>query len=214
MAAAIPAPAPEQVATGEKISFADFLRRYDGQHAEWLVGEVNVMSNNLTHQDLLLFLVKLLGLYLDFKPVGKLLMAGFSMYIAEDVPARQPDILIVLNEHLAHITETYLDGPADIAVEIVSPESVTRDRGAKFAEYEAAGVGEYWLFDPIRQDAVIYALSASGLYARLPLDAEGRLTSALLPGFALDPALLWAEARPEGLRLLRLASAMAGVPLD
>lgn len=205
---------PETAENQSHITFEEFLKRYDGQHAEWLMGEVIVqVSNNLTHQNLLIFLLNLLSGYLSLKPVGKLLLAGFIMYIAEDVPAREPDLLIVLNENNERIKQTYLDGPADIAVEVVSPESVKRDHGDKFAEYEAAGVKEYWLFDPIRELADIYILNANGVYVRHPLDNDGKLTSTLLPGFALDPAILWSDEFPQGLALLKLVSAMTGVPL-
>ena len=51
---------------------------------------------------------------------------------------------------------TYLDGPADVVVEIISPESRLRDRGEKFAEYEMGGVREYWLIDSERHEADWY----------------------------------------------------------
>jgi Uma2 family endonuclease len=135
------------------------------------------------------------------------------MYIANDVPAREPDLIIVLHEHRSRVLPTALEGPADIAIEIVSPESIERDYGDKFKEYQTAGVQEYWLFDPQRQVADIHMLAASGRYQRLPPDAQGRLWSTLLPDFALDPAVLWREPYPAGLGLLRLVSQMTGVPL-
>ena len=49
-------------------------------------------------------------------------------------------------EHLDRLTDSHLSGPADLAVEIVSPDSLGRDRGDKFAEYGAAGIPEYWRF--------------------------------------------------------------------
>lgn len=54
----------------------------------------------------------------------------------------------VASEHLDRLKETYLDGPADLVVGIVSPDSVGRDRGEKFYEYAQGGVPEYWLIDP------------------------------------------------------------------
>lgn len=36
------------------------------------------------------------------------------------------------------IKKNFPDGAADLAIEIISPESVGRDRGEKFVEYEAA----------------------------------------------------------------------------
>jgi Uma2 family endonuclease len=93
-------------------------------------------------------------------------------------------------------------------VEIVSPESAERDRGDKLTEYEAAGVQEYWLFDPLRQEASIYSLAKDGRYRRLPLDAAGSIVSYLLPGFVLDPALLWREEMPTGPELIELVQGM------
>ena len=47
-------------------------------------------------------------------------------------------------------------------VEIASPESRLRDRGEKFAEYEAGSVREYWLIDRERKEADFYRLGERG----------------------------------------------------
>lgn len=198
----------------DHLSFEDFLKLYDGRHAEWLVGKVLVhMANNDVHQNLFIFLTSLLHLFLGFKPIGRLMVSPFSMYMGETKPAREPDLMIILNEHQDRIKRTFLDGAADIAIEIVSPESTTRDYGEKFAEYEAAGVREYWLIDPERKQADVYVLGENGRFARRALDAEGRLTSTLLPNFALAPEILWREELPKGAELLRLVGQMTGIQL-
>lgn len=61
---------------------------------------------------------------------------------------REPDVQVILDNYPGEFTEIGMIGPADICIEIVSPESVTRDRGEKFSEYEQAGVTEYWIIDP------------------------------------------------------------------
>ena len=67
----------EEVVLAEQISFDDFLQQFGEQHTEWLMGKVIlVVSNNKTHQMLLIFLTKLLGLYLDFKQIGQLFLSG------------------------------------------------------------------------------------------------------------------------------------------
>lgn len=191
------------------ISFEEFLKLYDGQHAEWLNGKVEVVvANNATHNEILMFMVSLLQLFVGFKPVGRFQLAGFTMYVGDKQPAREPDILFVLNEHLDRFTPTYLNGAADMVLEIVSPESVERDYGKKFIEYEKAGVSEYWLFDPIRQIARIYVLGEDKVYHPADSDAEGRLVSTLLPGFRLDPALLWRQQMPQGAELIQLVQDM------
>ena len=56
--------------------------------------------------------------------------------------------------------DTFLDGPADLVIEVISDDSVTRDRVEKFDEYLEAGVREYWVIDPRpgQQRALFYVL--------------------------------------------------------
>lgn len=83
----------------------------------------------------------LLEHFLRFRPVGELLTAAFSTYVGDDQPAREPDLLVVLNENRDRIQQTFLKGSADIAVEIVSPESIARDRVNKFEELRGGWCG-------------------------------------------------------------------------
>ena len=60
---------------------------------------------------------------------------------------------------------------------------------------------EYWLVDPLRGDAAFYALDETGIYRALPL-AGGVFASREIPGFRLDPQLLFGETLPSVLPLL------------
>lgn len=115
---------------------------------------------------------------------------------------REPDLMFVTRERMQLVQPTFLDGPADLVVELVSPESIGRDRGEKFVEYEAAGVREYWLIDPIRQQAEFYLLGADGRYRLGPLD-EGIYRSQVLAGFWLRVAWLWQKPLPPVLSVLK-----------
>jgi len=198
------------------ITFEDFLKQYDGVRAEWIMGKVEIqVTNNTAHQEILGFLYTLFRAFFAIKPIGRVLLAGVVMYLGKDKPAREPDIMIVLNDHIDRIQPTRLNGTADIVVEIVSPESSNRDRGTKFDEYEAAGIPEYWLFDPLRKEAHIYALTeviedgeALNRYRLVDLDADGQLVSTLLVGFALDPAILWLEELPDSVKTLEMVQSM------
>jgi Uma2 family endonuclease len=79
---------------------------------------------------------------------------------------REPDLLFVAQTNLERLKETYLDGPADLVVEIVSPEGVGRDRGVKFYEYAQGGVPEYWLIDPQTEWAEFYRLEEGHYHSR------------------------------------------------
>ncbi len=104
---------------------------------------ISVVTNNTRHNAILGLLHHLFGLYMSFKGLGRVLLAGVPMKIADKKPAREPDLLIVLNENRHRINENYLDGPADAVIEIVSADSPNQDRGEKFVECESAGVPEY-----------------------------------------------------------------------
>lgn len=114
---------------------------------------------------------------------------------------REPDLLFVAREHQERLKDTYLDGPADLVVEIILPESIGRDRGEKFYEYEQAGIPEYWLLDPERRWAEFYQLDA-GRYRLVLGDETGEYHSAVLPGFWLRVDRLWQEPLPTPLRAL------------
>jgi Uma2 family endonuclease len=89
-----------------------------------------------------------------------------------------------------------VDGPADLVIEIMSPEGEERDRATKFVEYEAAGVPEYWLIDLLRHEAYFNVLGEDGRYhLRLPAP-DGTYVSPVLEGFRLRPDWLWREPLP------------------
>ena len=59
------------------------------------------------------------------------------------------------------LKKTFLDGPADVVVEIISAGSIGLDRGDKFVEYERGGVREYWLIDA-RSDELSFQILVRG----------------------------------------------------
>lgn len=203
-------PPEGEIVIAENVTFEEFLKRFAEQHAEWINGAVILQpSKSVQHQQILGFLMTLTSLFLGFRNKGRVLLMGVPMLLSEHIPAREPDLLIVLNDHLDRIKLNYLDGPADIVVEIVSPESTDRDRGRKLREYEMGGVPEYWLIDPLRTESRVYALGDDGRYHPAPLDSEGRLASKVLPGFAVYPSHLWREQPPTGQELIDLAQQLA-----
>jgi Uma2 family endonuclease len=187
------------------VSFDEFLAWCDEDtHAEWVDGEIVMMAPaSIDHQDIKKFLVTIIDLYLQTHSLGKLVDAPFKMLTQVRPSGREPDILFVVTERVGLIKETYLDGPADLVVEIISPESVGRDRGEKFVEYEAAGVHEYWLIDPLREQVEFYVLGENGRYRLGTIDSDGIYHSALLTGFWLRVAWLWQRPLPPVLSVLK-----------
>lgn len=137
----------------------------DETRAEWVNGELILLSPLSDHHaDLVTWISALLRHYVETQGAGWVRCAPFQMNTGPDLPGREPDVLYVAPENLTRVRKTYLDGPADIAVEIVSPESRVRDRGEKVYEYERGGVREYWLIAPQRGQAEFYQQTPGGLH--------------------------------------------------
>lgn len=186
------------------ISYEEFLAWCDEDtRAEWVEGEVIMVSPaSRQHQTLSNWLGAILGIYVREQELGEILTAPFQMKIGPHLSGREPDVLFVARDHLDRLKETFLDGPADLVVEIVSPESRLRDRGEKFAEYEMGGVREYWLLDPEEQRADFYVLGADGRYERRAADAQGVYRSTVVAGFWLKVAWLRQQPLPRVLEVL------------
>ena len=188
-----------------KVSFEEFLASCDEDTwAEWVDGRVSVVSPaSDRHQDLADFLTAILRIYVESRSLGVVRSAPFLMRLLPVPSGREPDLFFVAAPHRDRLKETYMDGPADLVVEIVSPESRLRDRGEKYAEYELGGVREYWIIDPELRRSDFYHLDPRGRYRLVEPDAGGRYASAVIPGLWLQVEWLWQEPLPPVLTVLR-----------
>ena len=184
-----------------RMSYAEFLTQIDEHaHAEWVNGEAIIfMPPTSEHQDIAGFLIALLRAFVRFYRLGIVLPAPFEMKLTPDSHAREPDILFVAQGNRSRITDKKLEGPADLLIEIISPESVTRDRDDKFYEYQAAGVREYWVIDPRsrHQRVDFWVLDAKGHYRPVPLNEDDIYHSTVIPNFWLDVNWLWQTELPD-----------------
>lgn len=179
------------------VTFEEYLAQSsDTRICEWVDGQVITMPGaSFEHQTLDKFLLTIMNLYVESKDLGIVLSSPFTMKLEAQRRGREPDILFVGKQRLHLFKKTYLDGAADLAVEIISPESVGRDRGEKFVEYEAAGIREYWLIDPERRQAEFYRINSEGFY-QLISTPEGVFRSEVLPEFFLRVEWFWRESLP------------------
>ncbi len=198
----------------EETPYARYLRTLpDGLKADLIRGEAVIdMSASVAHELIFGFLYTLLKLYVEERGLGVVLGSRTLMRV-DDENGYEPDLLFVRAERLGIIGDVDVSERVDLAVEIVSRTSGRRDRETKFEGYERLGVPEYWLIDPLRGEATFYALGDDGTYRATPLDA-GVFASRELPGFRLDPQVLFGETLPPVLPLLTalLAEPMPEAP--
>ena len=175
------------------LTFEEFLALPEPERAEWVDGRLVAMPGvTREHADITSFLSWLLKSFMLQHSLGRLYQDPFLMRLGEGQPARAPDLMFIAEGHSGRLRDNYLDGPADIAIEVISPGSRGIDRGDKYAEYEAAGVTEYWLIDPERRVAEFYRLT-DGRYELAPI-VDGIFRSEVLPGFWLRVEWLWERA--------------------
>lgn len=171
-------------------------------HSEWVRGEViDMPPAGEEHTEQTGFLIEALRLFVRTNELGRVLQEPYQMHLANSQSSRSPDAMVVLNEHLDRIGRHRLEGPADLVIEVTSPESRARDRGEKHLEYEQGGVPEYWLIDPARHTAEFYRLNQQGFYELAAPAADGRYESSVVPGLWIQVEWLW--ERPPALEVLR-----------
>jgi Uma2 family endonuclease len=100
-----------------------------------------------------------------------------------------------------------------LVIEIMSPESRDRDRREKYAEYEGAGIPEYWLIDPEARQAHFYRLGPDGRYRAVMVDESGVFRSEVLPNFWLRVEWLWQDPPPQ-LPALQELGLLQGQPVQ
>jgi Uma2 family endonuclease len=180
------------------MTYEEWFRWVDeGRWAEWVNGKVvKLETPNLRHQRVRGWLAAILTFYVEHKRIGTVLFAPFEMKLDVVPSSRMPDIVVLLATSAGRLDDQRLNGAADLAIEILSDESVTRDRRDKFAEYAMAGVSEYWIIDPRlgRYSFQAYQLTDEDYFVEIAPDDNGKLHSSVLPDFIIDPA--WISDKP------------------
>lgn len=131
------------------LSYEDWLRLpEDGGRQEIIDGTLVVTAAPATdHQWVAEELGYRLGRHLRERKLGKLFHAPVGVHLARDRIV-EPDLAVILTEHLDRIGKAAIHGAPDLVVEVLSPATEQRDRGEKREMYADAAVAEYWIVDP------------------------------------------------------------------
>ncbi|MBV9124013.1 MAG: Uma2 family endonuclease [Planctomycetes bacterium] len=164
------------------------------QKADLLNGVIYIASpENMDAGRLFVWLLCVIAGYIEHQKLGEV----FGSRIAFRLGPKQgpePDLAFVKKERLHLVQETYFEGPPDLAIEIVSPESVERDYEKKRLVYQQAGVAEYWIIDEDLKKVTLLRLDRRGKYREIR-PRQGVLASQVITGFWLRPEWLWEATR-------------------
>lgn len=153
------------------------------------------------HDALVRWLGAVLLFYTQEYTLGEVRGEPFEVHLDETL-TRRPDLFFIAAANLHRLRERALEGPPDLAIEIISPGSERTDRGDKFDDYERAGVLEYWILDPHRRRAEFYQLDDEGVFRPFVPNELGIYPSRVLPDFRLNVAWLWQEPLPKVMNIL------------
>jgi Uma2 family endonuclease len=156
----------------------------DGLRRELISGELIVSPAPRTrHQTIVVELVLALGVYARSHS-GTVLTAPLDVVLSnQDVV--EPDVLFIRPEHVDRIEEQFIRGAPDIVVEVSSPSTRHLELVRKRDLYERHGVPEYWHVDLETDCLQVYQLNGEHYGTPQTLKRGDKLTSPLLPGFAV-----------------------------
>ena len=192
------------------MTWEDFLEWSPSEgKSEWVDGKgIAYVSNSAQHVRLVVFLGTLLNVFVRAFDLGEVFLETMLLRVPSRPAGRMPDILVVGRDDLDRVRPRFVDGPALLAVEVVSEESGDRDLVEKREEYARVGVREYVILDarPDHEGVTFLRLDKAGRYQAVEPDDHGRYQSAALPGFWLDPAWFLQEPLPNPTTILRRIS--------
>ena len=161
---------------------------------ELIDGRLVMSPASNVHGDIFRFLMTILSTWLDERGGGVVRGSRYPMRL-DPRWSPEPDILVVLDEHLERLGPQRLEGPADLVVEIASEGDPGFDTREKLPRYREAGIQEIWLIDPMESRMRIETIDDEGRYQSRIL-SSGRLESKVVPGFWIELDWLWQRPLP------------------
>jgi Uma2 family endonuclease len=170
--------------------------------AELIDGVMVVHSPaSMRHDDLAEFLRALARCYAETKKLGRVFGPDSLVHLAT---CRKfgPDYYFLEAKRVPRpLPKKQFEGAPDLVGEVLSPSNRDEDLQDKRPAYQEAGVKEIWLIDPDGQEVIVDRRHGKSYRTRAV--HEGRVESAVLRGFWVEAAWLWADPLPEILACLR-----------
>ena len=143
-------------------------------------------SPGVAHQRIVGRLCTQLLAHIEAHSLGLLIISPIDA-VFDHYTVLQPDILFVSQERISEVVKERIEGAPDLAVEILSPSTVEKDR-RKLAIYSQFGVRECWIVDPEVQTIERYVHEGGELRLTRTFSFSEAVKSPLFPGLSLPVA--------------------------
>ncbi len=163
-------------------TYAQYATLPDDGHRYEIVDGVLYMSPapSSWHQKAVVRFNHYLFVHVTSTGVGEVFISPIDVELAPNNVV-QPDVLVILQEHLDRVKDSRIIGNPDLVVEVASPSTAIFDRREKCDLYARAGVPEYWIADPAARTVEMLVLH-EGIYHSLGyFEGSDTLPSKIVP---------------------------------
>jgi Uma2 family endonuclease len=172
--------------TTEKHRFTqeDYEKLPEGTPYQLIGGEfVMTPSPNAYHQKVSRRIFSELLRFVESGMMGEVFYGPLDVYFAHD-EIYQPDIIYIAHANKSIIREK-IHGAPDLIIEILSESSAYHDLKHKKDVYEAMGVKEYWIVDPMEKSIEVCENNGKLFQLVAKVKNSGPIRSKLLEGFGI-----------------------------
>lgn len=172
----------------------EFYDRITPEHKwEFINGEIVVHSPaKEKHLNCTKYLAELIDLFVRINNLGEVYTE--KALIPASRNDYEPDIAFFTTEQTAEFTpDTWRFPPPTIVIEVLSKDSIKRDRETKFKDYALLGIPEYWIIDPETETVEQYRLpeGAEEYVLHTKKEKQDQLSSLVLPDFTIPVAAIF-----------------------
>jgi Uma2 family endonuclease len=161
-----------------------------GVRLELVNGEVAVSpSPTPDHSNVVVQLIIIIGNHNLKHKLGELYQDVDTVFNGFNV--RRPDILFYFRNRVHFVGKQAMEGPPDLAIEVISPSSIEVDREDKFAQYREAGVSHYWIVDPRTRTVDAWQLVRRKYVETGHAQGNARIKLPPFPSLQIPLARLW-----------------------
>lgn len=146
----------------KEVSYEEFMEIAEKSELrlEYISGTISVLSSpSIKHQQISGKLFSILNEYLQGKSC-QVFYAPFDVHLTKkgfkEPDVVQPDLLIACDIDENTPTDQRYTGTPTLVVEILSPSNRKNDLTCKLNSYMLAGVKEYWIIDPEKENIMVY----------------------------------------------------------
>jgi len=172
--------------TKRRYTYEDYAKLPEGAPYQLIGGELVMTPSPVPYHQIVSRRIEFeLLKFVEERRLGEVIYAPIDVYLSE-TETYQPDIIFISKERLNIIGEKKIEGAPDLVIEILSESTAYYDLRHKKRVYEASGVREYWIVDPMEKGIEVYENMNGEFKVFSKAIEKGRVNSKLLQGFGVE----------------------------